>query len=140
MIRQGGERRSKELGMAVETIGVVGAGLMGAGIVEQAAKCGYQVVVREVNDEVLNAGRKRIDASMTKAVDAGKLLPEDRDAAVGRIRGTTALDDLRDCDIVVEAIVENLEAKQDVFRGLDRITAPEAILTSNTSSVSITAL
>ena len=126
--------------MNIETVGVVGAGLMGAGIVEQAAKCGFTVVTREINKEVLAAGQTRVQASMAKAVERGKLTQEDREAALARITGTTSLEDLRDCDVVIEAIVENLEAKADVFRELDRITQPQAILCSNTSSVSITAL
>jgi 3-hydroxybutyryl-CoA dehydrogenase len=131
---------SEGTGMDIKTVGVVGAGLMGAGIVEQAAKCGYNVVMREVDDDTLAAGWKRIDASMAKAVERGKLEANDRERARGRITGTTSLEDMRECDIVIEAIVENLEAKQEVFRELDRVTRADTILTSNTSSVSITAL
>ncbi|HCG01408.1 MAG TPA: 3-hydroxybutyryl-CoA dehydrogenase [Chloroflexi bacterium] len=126
--------------MEIRTVGVVGAGLMGAGIVEQAAKSGFDVVMREIDDETLAAGRKRVEASTAKAVEREKLSEEVREAALKRITGTTDLEEMAGCDLVVEAIVENLDAKQEVFRQLDRVTRSEAILTSNTSSVSITAL
>jgi len=126
--------------MAVQTVGVVGAGLMGSGIVEQAAKSGFQVVMREVNDQALAAGNKRIASSMGRAMERGKMTEQDRDIVLSRITGTTDLDDLRDCDLVIEAIIENLDLKKELFGSLDRITRPEVILASNTSSVSITAL
>jgi 3-hydroxybutyryl-CoA dehydrogenase len=126
--------------MGIQTVGVVGAGLMGSGIVEQSARSGYGVVVREVNDELLSRGKQRIEKSMARAVERGKMSEDDRDASAARIRGTTNLEDLGECDLVIEAIVENLEQKQDLFRELDRITRPEVILASNTSSVSITAI
>ncbi len=126
--------------MAIETVGVVGAGLMGSGIVEQAAKSGFQVVMREVNDQALAAGHKRIASSMGRALERGKMTEQDRDTVLSRITGTTDLEDLRDCDLVIEAIIENLDLKKELFGSLDRITRPEVILASNTSSVSITAL
>lgn len=126
--------------MEIKTVGVLGAGLMGSGIAEQAAKCGYNVVMREIDGGALERGRQRIQASMARAVERNKLSAKDRDAATARISGTTELEDLRDCDLVIEAIIENLGQKQDVFRRLDTITRPEVILASNTSSVSITAL
>ncbi|HEX6510401.1 MAG TPA: 3-hydroxybutyryl-CoA dehydrogenase [Chloroflexota bacterium] len=126
--------------MQIKTVGVVGAGLMGSGIVEQAAKCGYNVVMREVDRDALAGGQSRLRKSMGRAVEREKMTEQDRDAAFGRIVGTTDLEDMRDCDLVIEAIVENLEAKQSVFRQLDEITRPEVILASNTSSVSITSL
>lgn len=126
--------------MEIKTVGVLGAGLMGSGIVEQVAKYGYHVVVRELDEQTLRQGTARINKSMSRAIERGKLSQDDRDAAWARIKGTTSLNDLHDCDLVIEAIVENLELKQDVFRELDTITPPHAILTSNTSSVSITAL
>lgn len=126
--------------MDIKTVGVVGAGLMGSGIVEQAARSDYRVVMREIDDRALSAGRARIDKSMARAIERGKVSPEERDGVLSRIVGTTDLDDMADCDLVVEAIVENLDLKKDIFRALDRITRPDAILASNTSSVSITAL
>jgi len=130
----------KEWRMALQTVGVVGAGLMGSGIVEQAAKSGFQVVMREVNDQALAAGHKRIASSMGRALERGKMTEQDRDTVLSRITGTTDLEDLRDCDLVIEAIIENLDLKKELFGSLDRITRPEVILASNTSSVSITAL
>jgi len=126
--------------MALQTVGVVGAGLMGSGIAEQAAKSGFQVVMREVNDQALAAGHKRIANSMGRALERGKMTEQDRDTVLSRITGTTDLEDLRDCDLVIEAIIENLDLKKELFSSLDRITRPEVILASNTSSVSITAL
>ena len=126
--------------MVIQTVGVVGAGLMGSGIVEQAAKSGFQVVMREVNDQALEAGHTRIASSMSRALERGKMTERDRDAVLSRVTGTTDLEDLRDCDLVIEAIIENLDVKKELFGSLDRITRPEVILASNTSSVSITAL
>ncbi len=126
--------------MALQTVGVVGAGLMGSGIVEQAAKSGFQVVMREVNDQALAAGHKRIASSMGRALERGKMTEQDRDTVLSRITGTTDLEDLRDCDLVIEAIIENLDLKKELFGSLDQVTRPEVILASNTSSVSITAL
>lgn len=126
--------------MDITTVGVVGAGLMGSGIVEQAARSGYQVVMREIDDDALAAGSARISRSMARAIERGKMTTEERDGVLGRIKGTTDLNDMAGCDLVIEAIVENLDMKKDVFRELDRITRSEAILASNTSSVSITAL
>ncbi|HEY8684793.1 MAG TPA: 3-hydroxybutyryl-CoA dehydrogenase [Chloroflexota bacterium] len=126
--------------MDITTVGVVGAGLMGSGIAEQAARSGYQVVVREIDDDALAAGSARISRSMARAIERGKMTMEERDEVLGRIKGTTDLNDMAGCDLVIEAIVENLDMKKDVFRELDRITDSEAILASNTSSVSITAL
>jgi 3-hydroxybutyryl-CoA dehydrogenase len=124
----------------IRTVGVVGAGLMGSGIVEQAAKSGYNVIMREIDQPSLERGESRIARSMARAVERAKLSPADRDAAHGRISGTTDLADFSDCDLVIEAIVENLDMKKDIFRALDQITRPHVILASNTSSVSITAL
>jgi len=124
----------------ITTVGVVGAGLMGSGIAEQAARSGYQVVVREIDDDALAAGSARVSRSMARAIERGKMTMEERDEVLGRIKGTTDLNDMAGCDLVIEAIVENLDMKKDVFRELDRITDSEAILASNTSSVSITAL
>lgn len=126
--------------MDIKTVGVVGAGLMGSGIVEQAARSGYRVVMREIDDTALAAGKARIDASIARAIERGKMPSEERDDVLGRIVGTTDLNDMADCDLVIEAIVENLDLKKDVFRELDHITRHDSILASNTSSVSITAL
>lgn len=124
--------------MDISTVGVVGCGLMGSGIAEIAAKSGFDVRVREVNDDALAAGEKRIRKSMDRAVDKEKLSAEDRDAAWARLSFTTNVDDLADCDIVIEAIVEELEAKNELFGRLDELCGENTIFASNTSSLTIT--
>ena len=124
--------------MKIRKVGVVGCGLMGSGIVEVCARAGYEVVVREVNDEFLQKGLGRIKKSMSRGVRKGKLAQEDMDAAWGRIKGTTTLADMADCDIAIEAAVENMEIKKSIFAELDGILPPQAILASNTSSLCIT--
>ncbi len=124
--------------MDVEKVGVVGCGLMGSGIAEVAAKSGFDVVVREVSDEFLEGGRARIKKSLDRAVDKGKLDPADRDAAWGRIRFTTDVADLADRDLVIEAIVEEMAAKNELFSALDAVCGPDTIFASNTSSLPIT--
>ena len=124
--------------MDISTVGVVGCGLMGSGIAEIAAKSGFDVVVREVNDDFLEAGRKRIQKSMDRAVDKEKMTAEDRDAAMARLSFTTTVADLAGCDIVIEAIVEELEAKNELFGELDGLCGEGTIFASNTSSLTIT--
>lgn len=124
--------------MAVERIGVVGCGLMGAGIAEVCAKSGYRVIVREVSPELLAAGMKRLTGSLERAVAKGKLSADDRDAAQTRIVGTTDIAAFAECDLVIEAAVEKLDLKRQIFAELDRVTPPHAILASNTSSLAIT--
>ncbi|GAC1467987.1 MAG: 3-hydroxybutyryl-CoA dehydrogenase [Chloroflexota bacterium] len=126
--------------MDLRTIGVVGAGLMGSGIIEQTARCGYDVIAREVDDATVARGQQRVRASMERGVQRGKLSEDDREQATERISWTTDLEKLATCDLVIEAVVENLDLKKDIFRTLDDVTRPEVILASNTSSVSITAL
>jgi 3-hydroxybutyryl-CoA dehydrogenase len=124
--------------MDIQTVGVVGCGLMGAGIAETCARTGFLVVVREVNAGLLQAGLKRIEGSLSKAVERGKLAAEARVATWARIKGTTALEDLAGSDLVIEAVVENMALKKEVFSALDRLCPPHTILASNTSSLSIT--
>ncbi len=123
--------------MSIKTVGVVGCGLMGSGIAEVVAKNGYSVIVREVNDEFLQKGLARIRASTQKAVDRNKITVQARDQLLARIRGTTHLEEFSECDYVVEAAIENLNLKKDIFERLDSITRPDVILASNTSSLSI---
>ncbi len=123
-----------------KTIGVVGAGTMGNGIAQIAARAGFEVVMRDVADEFLGRGLAAIDKSLQRDVDKARLTGEEKQQIVARIRTSTELDELRDCDLVIEAITENLEAKADVFRRLDKLVRPEVILASNTSSISITRL
>lgn len=124
----------------VTTIGVVGCGLMGAGIVEISAKAGLNVIVREVNDELMNKGLARVRGSMQKAVEKGKLAAADMDAALARITATTDMERFSACQLVVEAAIENLDLKKQIFAELDRICPPETVLASNTSSLNITSM
>ncbi|MBI4674753.1 MAG: 3-hydroxybutyryl-CoA dehydrogenase [Chloroflexi bacterium] len=126
--------------MAIQTIGVVGCGLMGSGIVEVLAKNNYDVIVREVSDEFLQKGLARVDASLQKAVDRNKLSAETKQTVLSHIRGAVALEDLAPCDYVIEAAIEKLDLKKDIFARLDGITRPEVILASNSSSLSIAAI
>jgi len=120
------------------TVGVVGLGTMGAGIAEVFARNGYQVVGAEVNEETLKRGRQHVEHSTARAVKRGKLSEEDASELVGRISFTTVLADLADCGLVVEAVVEQLPVKQQIFTTLDGIVGPDAILATNTSSLSVT--
>ncbi len=126
--------------MDIHKVGVVGCGLMGSGIAEVAARAGFEVAVREVDRATLDRGFDRIRKSLARAVERGKLSSEDRDAVLTRLQGTVDLDSLGGCDLVIEAIVENLEAKQELFRSLENVLGPHAILASNTSSLTITQL
>jgi 3-hydroxybutyryl-CoA dehydrogenase len=110
---------------------------MGSGVAGVCAKAGYDTVVREVSDELVRKGMGRIEGSLAKAVEKGKLPAADRDAAWKRLSSTTRLEDLADCDIVVEAIVENLAVKKETYAALDRICKAPAIFCSNTSSLTI---
>src|SRR6266545_4184204 len=124
--------------MKIERVGVLGAGLMGSGIAEVAAKAGYRTLVREVSEELARKGLSRVENSLARAVERGKLAGADRDAARARLSTTTSLEELADCDILIEAIVENLDAKKETFRALDAACKPAAIFCSNTSSLTIT--
>ncbi len=124
--------------MNIKTVGIVGCGLMGAGIAEVCARKGYRTIVREVNDALLEKGMGRIRRSMAKAVERGKATQEEVDGALARLTGTTDLAAMGECDLVVEAIIENMDEKKKVFAALDDICPPHAILASNTSSLCIT--
>jgi len=124
--------------MKISKVGVLGAGLMGSGIAEVCAKAGYETRVREVSEDLAVKGLARLEGSLARAVEKKKLAPEERDAARGRLSTTTLLADLADCDLIVEAIVENLDVKKETFRELDRLCKPETIFCSNTSSLTIT--
>jgi 3-hydroxybutyryl-CoA dehydrogenase len=124
--------------MDVGRIGVVGLGAMGAGIAQAAIEAGFEVVGREVSDELGEAAAARIGHFLTRKVEKGQRTHEERDAAVGRLRTTTKLGELADCDLVIEAIVEELAAKRALFAELEKICAPGALLASNTSALSVT--
>jgi 3-hydroxybutyryl-CoA dehydrogenase len=124
--------------VSIKTVGVVGLGTMGAGIVEVFARDGYDVVAVEQSDELVERGRSHIQHSTDRAVRRGKLSADEQSELFGRLTLTTDLDDIRDCDLVVEAVIEHLDVKRDVFRRLDEIVRPDAILATNTSSLSVT--
>jgi 3-hydroxybutyryl-CoA dehydrogenase len=126
--------------MEIKTVGVLGCGLMGSGIAEVCARGGLKTVVREVDQAFLDRGLAKIHGSLARAVEKGKLSAESRDQTVARLSGTTSFEDLAGCDLVIEAIVENLEEKRRTFAALDGLLRPEAMLASNTSSLTLTQL
>jgi 3-hydroxybutyryl-CoA dehydrogenase len=126
--------------MAIKKVGVLGCGLMGSGIAQTAAQAGYEVVVREVEQKFLDKGLAGIQKSLGKFVEKGKMQQADMDACVSRLKGSTDLNDLADCDIIIEAIIENAQLKKDTYAELDRIVKKDAIFASNTSSLTITEL
>jgi 3-hydroxybutyryl-CoA dehydrogenase len=123
--------------MAIQKVGVIGCGLMGSGIAQISAQAGFQVVVHEINDDLLGRGIGRIQGFIGKELEKEKISKEEADNALKRIKGTTNLEDLADCDLIIEAIIENLDEKRKLYAALDKIVKPEAIFTSNTSSITI---
>ena len=121
----------------INVVGIVGGGIMGAGIAEVTARSGCEVVLREVNEAAVEGARARLTASLDKAVRNGKLLEDERNAIRDRVRFTDALDDLSECDLVAEAAVEDEEAKTAIFAALGKVVRADALLTSNTSSIPI---
>lgn len=121
----------------IKRVGVLGCGLMGSGIAQVCAAAGYETLVREVSDELCERGLGGIAKQLGKSVDKGKMAAEDRDAIVGRLKGTTKLEDLRDCDIIIEAVVEDLAVKNEMWKTLDGVCGPDTIFASNTSSLTI---
>ena len=124
--------------MAIEKVGVVGCGLMGSGIAQVAANAGFQVTVREVSPQLVEKGLQSIDKNLQRLVDKGTLPQAERDKVRGRLHGTTDLEGLKDCDLVIEAIIEQLPAKRELWNALDKICPKATIFASNTSSLSIT--
>jgi 3-hydroxybutyryl-CoA dehydrogenase len=124
----------------IKSVGVLGCGLMGSGIAQVAAAAGHQTLVREVSDALNAAGRERIAQSLNKLVEKGKLPAAERDATLARLTFTTRLADLTGCDIVIEAVTEDLEVKNALWRELDGLCGPTAIFASNTSSLTIAAM
>ncbi len=121
----------------VERVGVIGCGVMGAGIVEVTAGAGLDVVYLEARPDLVERGRQRLEVSLDRAVGRGTITAPDREAALGRVRGTTSIDDLSDVDLVLEAATEDPGIKAGLFRDLDRVVRPEVVLGSNTSSIPI---
>jgi 3-hydroxybutyryl-CoA dehydrogenase len=126
--------------MAIKRVGVLGCGLMGSGIAQAAAQSGYDTVVVEVEQKLLDKGIAGIDKSLGKFVEKGKLSAADKDACLSRLKGSTSLKDLAQCDIVIEAITENPQLKKETYAAIDAIVKKEAIFASNTSSLTITEL
>jgi 3-hydroxybutyryl-CoA dehydrogenase len=127
-------------GEDVRTLGVVGCGLMGSGIAEVAARAGQRVIYLEASDELVDAGRHRIETSVHRAVEGGKLDAAEMEQILSRISGTTEANELADADLVIEAATENAETKRAIFRRLDEVVRPEVVLASNTSSIPIVEL
>ncbi len=124
--------------MEIKKVGVVGCGTMGAGIAQLCAQSGYQVTVSEINDTLLNKGLASINNILSRGVEKGRLSQQDKDATLSRIKGTTNTKDFQDCDLMVEAAIENLELKKKIFAELDKICSKNTILASNTSCLSVT--
>jgi 3-hydroxybutyryl-CoA dehydrogenase len=126
--------------MTIRKVGVLGCGLMGSGIAQAAASAGFTTVARDVGEPMLAKGRAGILKSLGRLVEKGKLTPADRDASASRLSFTTELDDLRECDIIIEAVTEDLDLKNQLWRELDPICPPTTIFASNTSSLTIAAM
>jgi 3-hydroxybutyryl-CoA dehydrogenase len=124
--------------MAIQKVGVAGCGLMGSGIAQVAAQAGFPVVVREVQAEIVDKGLKNIEKNLSRLAEKGTITDAAKNEIRSRLKGTTALEDLKDCDVIVEAIIEQLPAKRELFSALDDICPAATIFASNTSSLTIT--
>lgn len=124
--------------MEIKTIGVLGAGVMGNGIAQVAAQAGYNVIMRDIEDRFVQGGIKNIDKFLSKSVEKGKMTADQKNAIMGKIKGTTDINEMKNADLVIEVIIEVMDVKKKVFAELDTITKPDVILASNTSSMSIT--
>ena len=126
--------------MQIKTVGVLGCGLMGSGVAQVAAQAGYKTIVREVNQGLLDRGMARIRKFLDGGVEKGKVTAEARDKTRANLTGTTSIDDLKACDLVVEAIIENLDEKARAYEAVERVVGDHALIVSNTSSLCITEL
>jgi 3-hydroxybutyryl-CoA dehydrogenase len=124
--------------MEIKTIGVIGAGTMGSGIAQTAAEAGFNVIMRDIEDSFVERGLSTIAKNLARAVEKGKKSKEEADAVTARLKGTTKLEDLKDADLIIEAVIENMELKKALYAELDKILKPETIIASNTSGLSIT--
>jgi 3-hydroxybutyryl-CoA dehydrogenase len=129
-----------ELSMHIRTVGVLGCGLMGSGIAQVCAAAGYNTIVREVDEAFLQKGLGRIRTFLEDGIARGKVTPDTRDAMLARLSGTTNVEAMNECDVIIEAIVENLDAKRETYAALEKVVAERAIFLSNTSSLCITEL
>lgn len=123
--------------MEIKKIGVLGCGLMGAGIAQVCAQAGFETVVREIDQKFIDNGFSIIEKNLKKAVEKAKMSQEDRGSTLDRLKGTLELEDLKDCDLIIEAVIENLELKNEMFSVLDKLCPDSTILTSNTSSLTV---
>jgi 3-hydroxybutyryl-CoA dehydrogenase len=123
--------------MSIARVGVVGSGIMGSGIAEVAAKTGHEVVLRSRKQETADDMVNRLEKSLARAVDKGRMEAADRDATLARVSATSSIADLADCDLVIESVVEDLSVKKDLFNELDRAVKPEAIIATNTSTLPV---
>jgi 3-hydroxybutyryl-CoA dehydrogenase len=126
--------------MNIRTVGVLGCGLMGSGIAQVSAAAGYKTIVREVNDGALQAGLGRVRKFLADGVAKGKVTEDAQRSTLANLTGTTSIDDLKECDIVIEAIVENLDEKRAIYGAVEAVVGPDTIIASNTSSLCITEL
>jgi len=126
--------------MVVKKIGVIGSGQMGHGIAQVAAQAGFEVILRDIKDEFVQKGISRIDKFLSKSIEKGKLTEDEKKKIMGRIKGTTQLEDLKDVDLVIEAIFENVKVKKELFQNLDKVCKKNCVLASNTSTIPITDL
>jgi 3-hydroxybutyryl-CoA dehydrogenase len=126
--------------MEIKKIGVLGAGAMGNGIAQVCAQAGHEVIMRDIADKFVQRGLKSIEGFLAKSAEKGKITEDEKKKVVGRIKGTTEMADLKDCDFIIEAVLEELDLKKQVFQEAEKLTRPEVILATNTSSMSITAI
>src|SRR5580700_7271038 len=124
--------------MVIQRVGVVGCGLMGSGIAQVSAQAGFTTVVREVSPEIVERGLKGIEKNLARLVEKGTITEAQKTEIRGRLKGTSAVEDLKDCDVVIEAIIEQLPAKRELFAKLDTLCPASTIFASNTSSLTIT--
>ncbi len=126
--------------MEIKKIGVLGAGAMGNGIAQVCAQAGHGVIMRDIADKFVQRGLKTIEGFLAKSVEKGKITEDEKKKVVARIKGTTEMADLKECDFIIEAVLEELDLKKQVFQEVEKLTRPEVILATNTSSMSITAI
>jgi len=123
--------------MEIKKVGIVGCGLMGSGIAQVAAQSGYETTVREISQDLVDKGLRKIEGFLLKGVEKGKMTQEEKEKTLSRLKGTTKLEDLKDSDIVIEAVTEKIDLKKEIFKTLDRISPPHTLFASNTSSLPI---
>lgn len=123
--------------MEIKKVGIVGCGLMGSGIAQVAAQSGYETTVREISQDLVDKGLRKIEGFLLKGVEKGKMTQEEKEKTLSRLKGTTKLEDLKDSDIVIEAVTEKIDLKKEIFNALDRISPPHTLFASNTSSLPI---